>query len=278
MEVEILNYYICETCGVQYEGSTESPELCTICNEERQYVNPKGQSWTTLGEMSKNGYKNNLNLEETGLYSLKTTPDFGIGQTAYIVQSEGFNMMWDCITYIDEATIKRIEDLGGLQAIALSHPHYYSTQVVWAEIFNAPIYIHEDDKEWVTRRSDKIIFWSGESLELDKGKVIHRLGGHFKGGSVLEWKNGNEQKGILLSGDIIQVVADREWVSFMYSYPNLIPLPVSKVQEIAKRVNELKFDRLYNAFYRIVKEDAKNAVQKSADRYIAALNGTLFNT
>ncbi|MEQ2527963.1 hypothetical protein EKG37_18885 [Robertmurraya yapensis] len=273
-----MNYHICATCGVQYEGSTESPEQCTICNEERQYVNPNGQSWTTLGEMSKNGYKNNLNLEETGLYSLKTTPDFGIGQTAYIVQSEGFNMMWDCITYIDEATIKRIEDLGGLQAIALSHPHYYSTQVEWAEIFNAPIYIHEDDKEWVTRRSDKIIFWSGESLELDKGKVIHRLGGHFKGGSVLEWKDGNEQKGILLSGDIIQVVADREWVSFMYSYPNLIPLPVSKVQEIAKRVNELKFDRLYNAFHRIVKEDAKNAVQKSAARYIAALNGTLFNT
>ncbi|WP_449621117.1 MBL fold metallo-hydrolase [Robertmurraya sp. Marseille-Q9965] len=274
----ILNYYICETCGVQYAGSIEIPEQCTICNEERQYVSPNGQSWTTLGKMSKNGYKNSLNLEEPGLYSLKTTPDFGIGQTAYIVQSEGFNLMWDCITYIDEATITRIEDLGGLQAIALSHPHYYSTQVEWAEIFNAPIYIHEDDKEWVTRPSDKIIFWSGESLELDKGEVIHRLGGHFKGGSVLEWKDGNEQKGILLSGDIIQVVAGREWVSFMYSYPNLIPLPVSKVQEIAKRVNELKFDRLYNAFHRIVKEDAKNAVQKSAARYIAALNGTLFNT
>lgn len=270
--------YICETCGVQYENSIEAPEQCTICNEERQYVNPNGQSWTTLEKMIKDGYDNIFNLEEEGLYSLKTIPEFGIGQTAYIVQSDSFNLLWDCITYIDQTTIKKIMELGGIQAIALSHPHYYSTQVEWAEAFNVPIYIHEDDKEWVMRPSDKIIFWSGESLELHKGIVIHRLGGHFKGGSVLEWKDGNEQKGILLSGDIIQVVADHQWVSFMYSYPNLIPLPASKVREMANIINELKFDRLYNAFHRIVKENAKNSVQKSADRYIAALNGTLFNT
>ncbi|MFD1737278.1 hypothetical protein ACFSCX_12010 [Bacillus salitolerans] len=272
-----MKYYICETCGVQYECSIAEPEQCMICNEERQYVNPNGQSWTTLGKMMNEGYKNMLSLEEKGLYSIKTTPEFGIGQTAYIVQSEGFYLMWDCITYIDEATIDKINELGGLQAIALSHPHYYSTQVEWAETFNVPIYIH-DDKKWVMRPSDKIVFWSGESIEIYKGIALHRLGGHFKGGSVLEWKDGNEQKGILLSGDIIQVVADRKWVSFMYSYPNLIPLPASKVKEIANIVNELKFDRLYNAFHRVVKEDAKMSVQKSADRYIDALSGTLFNT
>ncbi|WP_102275329.1 MBL fold metallo-hydrolase [Cytobacillus massiliigabonensis] len=273
-----MQNYICVTCGVQYEGSNNAPEQCVICNEERQYVHSNGQSWITLETMIKENYQNIISLEEEGLHSLTTSPAFAIGQTAYLVQNDGFNLLWDCITYFDDMTISKIKELGGINAIALSHPHYYSTQVEWAEAFDVPIYIHEDDKEWVMRPSDKIIFWSGESLELHKGLVIHRLGGHFKGGAVLEWKHGNEKKGILLTGDIIQVVADNQWVSFMYSYPNLIPLPAAKVQEIANSVTKLTFDRIYNAFHRVVKENAKISVQKSAKRYVDALNGELFNT
>lgn len=274
-----MKYHICETCGVQYESSLKEPDTCKICNEERQYIHPNGQSWTTLEEMVDSGqFKNAIEREEKSLYSIHTVPSFGIGQTAYLVQNNDFNLLWDCITYIDESTIKEIKNLGGVDAIALSHPHYYSTQVEWAEIFDAPIYIHEDDKEWITRPSNKIIFWTGESLKLENGIVLHRLGGHFKGAAVLEWKNGNDEKGILLTGDVIQVVADRKWVSFMYSYPNLIPLPASKVEEMADRVKEFEFDRIYNAFHRIVKEDAKSSVLKSAERYIKAINGTLFTT
>lgn len=70
-------------------------------------------------------------------------------------------------------------------------------------------------------------------------------------------------------------MADRNWVSFMYSYPNLIPLPAAKVEDIADRVSGLKFDRIYNSFHRVVKENASQSVQKSAKRYIAALEGTL---
>lgn len=273
-----MKNYICETCGVQYERSEAEPDQCTICNEERQYVNPNGQSWTTLEKLVNGEYKNMFHLEEPGLFSIKTTPKLGIGQTAYLVQNGGFNLLWDCITYIDERTIAKINELGGINAIALSHPHYYSTQVEWAEAFDVPVYIHEDDREWVMRPSDRIIFWSGESLQLHEGLVIHRLGGHFKGGAVLEWKKANDGKGILLTGDIIQVVADRKRVSFMYSYPNLIPLPAAKVRQIADTVKDFQFDRLYNAFHGIVQEDAKSSVQKSADRYIAALNGTLIHT
>ncbi|MBS2967972.1 hypothetical protein J9317_04175 [Metabacillus sp. KIGAM252] len=273
-----MDYVICATCGVQY-GKVQSPSQCIICSEERQYVSPSGQTWTSLEEMQKSGsYKNEILAEEPGLYSLTTKPGFGIGQTAYLIQEKGFNVLWDCITYLDQQTIQHINELGGLQAIALSHPHYYSTQVEWAETFNAPIYIHEDDKEWVTRSSDKIIFWSGESIELHQGIVLHRLGGHFKGGAVLQWINGNSHNGVLLTGDVIQVVADRRWVSFMYSYPNLIPLPPGKVEEIAEKVRPLKFNRLYNAFHRVVQEQANQSVQKSAERYVKAINGTLFDT
>jgi hypothetical protein len=274
----LLHQYICETCGVQYKESMEVPENCLICEEERQYVNPAGQSWTTLENMKGKSFRNKITLEESGLYSVKTIPDFAIGQTAYLVQQEGFNLLWDCISYLDEETISEITRVGGLDAIALSHPHYYSTQVEWAEVFQVPIYIHEDDREWVMRESEQIVYWSGESLKLYEGITIHRLGGHFKGGAVLEWKGGSNNKGILLTGDIIQVVADREWVSFMYSYPNLIPLPASKVREIASIVADMNFDRIYNAFHRIVKENAHEKVQMSAERYVKALEGRLFET
>lgn len=274
-----MKNYICETCGVQYECSIEAPQKCTICNEERQYVNPSGQTWTTLDEMLKDGtFQNTIKHEEEGLYSINTSPEFGIGQTAYFVQAKGFNLMWDCITYLDQVTIEEVKQLGGIHAIALSHPHYYSTQVEWSEAFDVPIYIHEDDREWVTRQSDNIIFWSGESLEQHEDIVLKRLGGHFKGATVLDWKTGSDQRGVLLTGDIVRVVADRKWVSFMYSYPNFIPLPATTVQNIAELLNGLKYNRIYDAFNRIIIEEADTRVQESAKRYIDALNGELFST
>jgi hypothetical protein len=274
-----LYNFVCETCGVQYKSSNKLPEQCLICEEERQYVSSEGQTWTTLETLIESGkYKNVIKLEEENLYSLITAPSFGIGQTAYLVQNKNFNVLWDCITYLDQTTTKMINDLGGIDAIALSHPHYYSSQVEWAETFNAPIYIHEDDREWVTRPSERIIFWSGESFELCEGVILQRIGGHFKGGTVLEWKNGNNQNGVVLCGDIVRIVADRQWVSFMYSYPNFIPLPSKTVERIANRLNDIDFSRLYDAFNRVVKEEADQRVQKSAARYIEALNGTLFHT
>lgn len=274
-----MNKFICNTCGVQTESAGTVPEHCWICTEERQYVNPKGQSWTTLEEMvASNTYSNEILSEEEGLSSITTVPSFGIGQTAYLVQGENFNILWDCISYLDTATIETVKELGGIDAIALSHPHYYSTQVEWAETFDAVIYIHEDDKQWVTRPSDRIIFWSGETLEVAEGFTLHRIGGHFKGAAILEWKDGSAGKGVLLTGDIVRVVADRQWVSFMYSYPNFIPLPASTVERMAAQLNEIRFDRVYDAFHRIVMNEAREAVQNSAKRYVDALNGVLFKT
>jgi glyoxylase-like metal-dependent hydrolase (beta-lactamase superfamily II) len=274
-----MEKYICKTCGTQFPPSVYQPESCPICMEERQYVGPCGQEWTTLHEMTESQiYINEIQQEESNLYSMKTMPEFAIGQTAYLIQHNGYNLMWDCITYLDEQTIDTIKDLGGIDAIALSHPHYYSAQVEWAETFNVPIYIHEDDRKWVMRDSEHIIFWSGESHKLQDGLDIHRLGGHFKGGAVLHWKNGNQGKGVLLTGDIIQVVADSGWVSFMYSYPNLIPLPAETVERMARRIKPLLFDRIYNAFHRVIEKEADLAVQRSAKRYIKAVRGELFQT
>ncbi|UHA73736.1 MBL fold metallo-hydrolase [Paenibacillus sp. 481] len=274
-----MQQHVCTTCGVQYSSTLEPPTRCAICDEERQFIHSEGQVWTTLEQLRDSSkYSNEIVNLEAGLYRMTTKPEFAIGQSAFVIQNDGFNLLWDCITYFDEHTLAELRQLGGIQAIALSHPHYYSTQVEWAEALDVPIYIHMDDHKWVMKPSERIQFWSGETLELAPGLTLHRLGGHFKGGTVAHWANGNAGKGVLFTGDIIQVVADQDWVSFMYSYPNLIPLPANKVAEIAAKVKALPFDRLYNAFQRAVQQHANESVQKSADRYIAALEGRLFVT
>ncbi|MEO9030314.1 MAG: MBL fold metallo-hydrolase, partial [Ktedonobacteraceae bacterium] len=92
---------------------------------------------------------------------------------------------------------------------------------------------------------------------------------------VLHWRQGAGGQGVLLSGDIIQVVADRQWISFMYSYPNLIPLPVATVQRIKNTIELWQFERLYGAWFeRIVTHNAHAVVLRSAERYVQALETT----
>lgn len=112
----------------------------------------------------------------------------------------------------------------------------------------------------------------GETYPLSEGVTLLRLGGHFPGGTALHWQPGADGKGTLLSGDIIQVVADRQWVSFMYSYPNLIPLPATEIQRIRDTIAPYQFERLYGAWFeRVVTHDAHDVVLRSAERYIRAL-------
>lgn len=267
-----MEYWICRTCGTQFAASEQQPEECPICCDQRQYVGYQGQTWTTLAQLQADNYRNEFREHEPGLTGIGTIPTFAIGERALLLQHPQGNVLWDCMSLIDDRTVAEVRRLGGLSAIAISHPHYYSTMIEWSERFNAPIYLHEADSQWIMRPSERIIFWSGETHPLKEGVTLHRLGGHFAGGTVLHWQQGAEGRGALLSGDIIQVVADHRWVSFMYSYPNLIPLPASVVQRIRDRVEPLQFERMYGAWFdRVVSYDAHAAVLRSAERYIRAL-------
>ena len=272
-----MSYWICSTCGSQFSASDNPPSECPICLDQRQYVGHNGQQWTTREQMQQNGFHNEFREHEAGLTGIGTTPSFAIGQRALLVQTPHGNVLWDCISFLDDETISQVQQLGGIQAIAISHPHYYSSMVDWAEAFNAPIYLHEADKQWVMRPSEHITFWSGEAHPLWEGVTLLRLGGHFAGGTVLYWEHCKaDNKGIMLTGDIISVVADRRWVSFMYSYPDLIPLPAFAVNRIRAIVAAYDFERIYGAWFStIVSSDAKNAVMRSADRYVRALQEIL---
>jgi glyoxylase-like metal-dependent hydrolase (beta-lactamase superfamily II) len=269
-----MENYICMTCGTQFAASAEAPAHCPICDDERQYIGPNGQQWTTLGELQR-GHHNIIRELEAGLTGIGSHPDFAIGQRALLVQTPQGNVLWDCISLLDAPTRAVVESLGGIAAIAISHPHYYSSMVEWAKAFDAPIYLHAADQEWVMRPDGAIQFWEGESKPLPGGLTLVRCGGHFPGGTVLHWPDGAGGRGALLSGDILSVVSDHRYVSFMYSYPNLIPLPAWQIRRIAQAVEPYAFERIYGAWWdRVALKDGKGVVARSAARYIAAVEST----
>ena len=273
VESSRLPMYICETCGTQYAESRTKPSACRICTDDRQYVGWDGQKWTTLKKMKSERYRNVITKLEPRLYQIITKPEFGIGQCAFLLQTDEGNVLWECLTFINERTIRALKRLGPLRAIAISHPHYYSSMVEWAEKFDVQVDLSKNDGRWVVRPSPRLHFWSGTELELFGGVKLLCLGGHFEGSSVLLWPQGDKGKGVILAGDTISVASDRRYVSFMYSYPNLIPLSSSIVTGIANAVLQHKFDRIYASFEgRVVKEKAMESVRSSADRYVAHLS------
>jgi len=191
------------------------------------------------------------------------------------VQTPQGNILWDCVSLIDPGTVSAIWALGGVAAIAISHPHYYTSMVEWSRAFGGiPIYLHADDRKWIMRPDPAIQSWDGERHSLPGGVSIVRCGGHFDGGAVMHWPGGAGGKGTILTGDVIQVVPDRRWVSFMFSYPNLIPLKAAAVKRLVAAIEPFPFERIFGAFGHVVEEDGSGALKRSAERYLRAIGAS----
>ena len=257
--------YICTTCGVQYQPSVKPPAHCIICEDDRQYVNPAGQSWTTADELAQQ-HKNIIEQVAPNLHAIYTAPVFAIGQRAHLLVTPNGNVLWDCITNIDTETIEAINKLGGIRAIAISHPHYFSTIADWSKAFGGvPVHINASDQKWLTQRDASIQLWDGPELDLWDGIQLICCGGHFPGASVLYSPQNN---GALLTGDTIQVNPGKKTVSFMYSYPNLIPLPKKAILQIRAAVSNKQYDAMYGAFGHYILKEAKIAMEFSVERYL----------
>src|SRR5437899_1842984 len=267
-----MENFICVQCGTQFRETAQSPAQCPICEDERQFVRHGGQEWTTLERLARD-HQNHFEDEAPNLLGIGTEPEFAIGQRALLLQSLGGNLLWDCITLFDDKTIAEVKARGGIRAIAISHPHFYSSMVEWGENFDAQIFLHASDCQWVMRESPRIQFWEGTTLPLWDGLTLINCGGHFEGGTVLHWPGGANGKGALLTSDILTVVQDRRYVSFMRSYPNLIPLGPAAIDCILKTLEPFSFDRIYGGWWKAnVPADAKAAVARSAERYLRAIN------
>jgi hypothetical protein len=94
-----MDAFICTACGTQYTPSSVAPLECLICEEERQYVPPRGQTWTTLAGLAA-GHFNSYRQHEPGVIGIGTHPAFAVGQRALVVCTPNGNVLWDCIAML----------------------------------------------------------------------------------------------------------------------------------------------------------------------------------
>ena len=263
---------LCRLCGAHFP-ETESPEVCPVCEDIRGlgFTPHGGARIGTLSELQQ-AHSLEVREEEPGLVGIGMTPTFSAGQRALVVKTDEGNVMWDCLALINDEGIAAVRELGGLTAIALSHPHFYGAMVEWSLAFGGvPIYVHEADREWVTHPDPNIVFWKGATQPLPGGITLINCGGHFDGATVLHWPAGAEQRGALLTGDPIAVTTDRH-VTFMYAYPNYIPLNASAIQHIVASLAPFDYDRIHGGWFgQRIPHDAPAVVARSAERYLAAI-------
>ena len=268
-----MPHYLCVTCGTQFAESTAPPAACAICEDDRQFVGWEGQAWTTLDAL-RGTHRVAWKREAPGLEGIGVEPAFAIGQRALLVRAAAGNVLWDCIPLVDEPVVEAVRALGGVQAIAISHPHYYSGMIEWSRALGGvPVHLHGADQRGIMRPDPAIRPWHGDALQLLPGVTLVRCGGHFDGATVLHWADGSEGRGTLLTGDTLHVAQDRRHVSFMYSYPNYIPLGAQAVRRIVAELDPYRYEQIFGAWWgRNILADARQAVARSAARYLARLS------
>ncbi|KAI8874001.1 hypothetical protein GQ42DRAFT_91105, partial [Ramicandelaber brevisporus] len=174
------------------------------------------------------------------------------------------NVLWDCITHIDDETVQKVNELGGIKAILISHPHFYSSMREWSARFGGvPVYTHANDRQWAQLPAANHVFWEGRSLQLLDGEVkLVCSGGHFDGSSVLYWNKN------LFVGDTIAVAASHKSVSFMYSFPNYWPLPPSDVRVIWDTVRGLDIESIFGGWVDLeIVGNGRRVIFESAKAY-----------
>ena len=267
-----MNEPICLACGTQFPAGHRSS--CPICDDDRQYVPPAGQGWTTLERMQTTHLA--AFRYDGEFIGISTSPGFAIGQRALLVRTPAGNVLWDCVSLLSPAMIDLIHGLGGLAGIAISHPHYYTTMLHWSRAFGGiPIHLHEADRAWVMHSGPEIAHWTGSTKQILPGLTLIHCPGHFEGGQIMHYADGSGGRGALLTGDLLQVTADGRYVSFMRSYPNFIPLNAAAVRTIASIVDAWNFDAIYGAFWdRVIATGGRQSFELSVQRYLTAVGSS----
>jgi hypothetical protein len=285
--VEAASLVVCRTCSTQFATSDrDAVRTCFICDDPRQYVPATGQSFTTLGELQREGHRNDFTVyrDDPSLHMtfIETAPKLGIGQRAVLLETPAGNVLWDCVALLDDDTVARIEALGGLRAIVISHPHYYSTHVQWARAFGCPVYVAAEDQRWATTASSHTRALAGTRTEVvpGSGALAIKLGGHFPGSLVLLFEGR-----LLVADTLVTTPAGLgDWTrdgagqprargrppglntfSFLWSIPNMIPLGPDDLARMWDVLRPHDFRATHGAFrgYDIEHEAVKARVLES---------------
>jgi hypothetical protein len=272
--------WICVTCGNQYPPTPRPPEQCRICTDDRQYVPETGQEWTSLAELAERGSRTEWSEIEPGLFELTVTPPVGIGHRGLLVTSPRGGVLWDPPGYLDDEAVAFVAERGGLLGIARSHPHLFGVAAEWSTRFpgpdgeGAPMWLPRRDAAWVLR-PDPAVRWWEDRAELADGVTLVRTGGHFAGSAVLHVVRAAEGRGALLVGDTLMVLPGHRRVSFLRSYPMMLPMPERHLDRLLTALEPLTYDRLHGGWSGVVVDaGAEDVVADSAALYRAWLTGT----
>jgi hypothetical protein len=267
-----METWICATCGNHFPDPR--PDLCPVCADERQWVPPDGQRWTTLAGLAAAGHRSDVRQVEPGLTGIGADPPVAIGQRSLLVSTSEGNLLWDPSGFIDEAAVAAVRSSGGLRFVTASHPHFYGAIASWAREFGAEILVPADDAAWLRAGQDvRVRTWSG-TLAVLPGVTLVQCGGHFPGSAVVHWADGAGGRGALLSGDTIVVTPGEDRVTFIWSAPNRLPLSEAAVRGVVSAVEPFAFDRIYYGWWTpVLQSGARDVVRRSASRYIELLRG-----
>ena len=267
-----MTVWTCATCGIEHPDSAAPPAACAICSDERQWVPPSGQRWTTRAELAEQGCAVTVTELEPDLHAVEVAPRVGIGHRGLLLRTAGGNLLWEPPGYLDEDGVRALRDLGGLAVIASSHPHLTGSSIQWSHALgDVPVLVAAADAAWVRRPDPVVELWSG-AREVLPGVRLLPCGGHFAGSAVAHWAAGAGGAGALLTGDTIMIGADLASVSAMRSYVNDIPLPERAVRRILAAIEPYAYDRLYGAFA-VIDAGARSVVETTLERYVAWLRG-----
>ncbi|KAI0014977.1 beta-lactamase-like protein [Xylariomycetidae sp. FL0641] len=265
------SWLVCTACGTQFPTVERSEvKTCFICDDPRQFTPPSGQSFTTLDAL-RSSHRNTFHplSDDDRFISVVTEPKVAIGQRAVIIKTPKGNVMWDCITLLDDDTIKIINAMGGLKAIVISHPHYYTTHVEWGRAFNCPVYVAEEDKVWLAQKSAHQSFITETETDIQLGgnasgvKAL-KLGGHFPGSLVALY-----EKRLFIADTLVTTPAGMgSWktdaegnardrpkgmnsYSFLWSIPNMIPLAPDELERMWSILKRHEFTSTHGAFLKM---------------------------
>ncbi|HEY1715216.1 MAG TPA: hypothetical protein VGG07_20095 [Solirubrobacteraceae bacterium] len=263
--------WICPACGANYPPAASAPERCPICEDERQWVPPAGQSWTTMAQLAADGCHCVIREVESGLTGIASEPGVGVAQRGLLIQTPEGNLLFDPPPFLDDAAIAAVRAAGGLRAVSSSHPHMYGAAVEWSHAFNAEILLVDIDAAWLRRPDPAVRTWSG-TLEPLPGVTLVQCGGHFPGSSVAHWSGGAGGRGAIMTGDTIMVTPGEDRVSFVYSAPVRLPLAEAAVRGIVAALEPYAFDRIYGGWWSpAIRRGGKAILRRSAERYIELL-------
>jgi hypothetical protein len=270
----VVELWICPACGANFAPAEAPPERCALCEDERQYVPPSGQAWTSRERLAAEGASTELRAIEPELWGLGASPSVGVGQRGVVVRVGSECVLFDPPPYVDDAALAAVGELGELRAVGSSHPHMYGAAVQWSHALGAGILLCADDLSWLARPDPAVRGWTG-ACEVLPGVTLVQCGGHFPGSSVLHWADGADGRGVLVCGDTIFVCPGEDRLTFLYSAPNRLPLSEPAVRGIVAAVSDFAFDRVYGGWWApVLRSGAHEVLERSAQRYIECLRGT----